>query len=264
MNCRDTEFFLRFRRPGLPGGDELAPEDAAALEQHLESCSRCAAEARASAAFDSAVGATMRAVDIPAGFRERLISKSLAQRGTLLRRRAYSLAALAASLFLAIGLAAGIFSASRPFPDTAELAMKASNLERVLRFDAGPAGVPDARLAEENRAALVQWLKSEGLPPDLPVDFDYSLLVSQHWEDVQGRKVPVVLFRGRDQGFAKVYIFRETQFKLKGLQPANYSNCQAVVFPLEQTPSVTFIVVFTGLDLTPFLKTQGRDASRMT
>jgi hypothetical protein len=264
MNCRDAEFFLRFRRPGVAGAGEVAPEVAAALEQHLASCSGCAGDARAAAAFDSALGAAMRAVDVPAGLRERLISQGLAHRGAVLRRRAYSLAALAASLFLAVGLAAGIFSASRPYPDTAELAMKASNLEHVLRFDAGPIAVADARLAEENRAALAQWLKSEGLPADLPVDFDYSLLISQHWEDVQGRKVPVVLFRGRDQGFAKVYIFRETQFKLKGLQDANYSNCQALVYPVDRTPAVTFVIVFTGRDLTPFVKTQGRGASGVT
>jgi len=258
MNCREALFFLRFRRPGVPGAGELAPEDAAALDRHIGSCPACAAEARTAAAFDAAIGSAMRAVEVPAGLRERLFVAASVQRGTRLRRRTYQFAALAASLFLVIGLAAGIFTATRPEPDAFALVERASRLEVTMRFDPNMnfvgAGFDQA---QTNETALNAWLKAERLPalpqPD-GQSFDMSLIVSQHWEDVQGRQVPVVLFRGRDGGFAKVYAFRSTQFNVKHLEDGNglaESNCQARYFkPLRD---VAFVVVFTGRDLSQFL-----------
>lgn len=187
MNCREALFFLRFRRPGVPGAGELAPEDAAALDRHIASCPGCAVEAKSSAAFDAAVGAAMRNVEIPATLRDRLFVAASVQRGAQLRRRTYQFAALAASLFLTIGLAAGIFTATRPEPDVFALVENAGRLEPVMRFDPNmnPVGLGFDQ-AEANRAALNAWLKAERLP-DLPQPFDPSLIVSKHWEDVQGR-----------------------------------------------------------------------------
>lgn len=258
MNCRDAQFFLRFRRPGSPGAGEFAPEDAAALDQHLAGCPACAADARSVSTFDAALGTAMRAVDVPVGLRARLIASTSAERGTVLRRRAYRYTALAASVLLAVGLAAGIFTANRPHPDTYELAMKADSLDGVMRF-ADPVGIGPAGRAEANAAAVQDWLKAERLPPlPKPLDnFDYGLLISHHWEEVQGRQVPVLLFRGRDRGFAKVYAFRATQFNLKDVKGTSTSNCQADVYPTDHALGVTFVVVYTSRDLAPFLKGQG-------
>jgi hypothetical protein len=267
MDCREALFFLRFRRPGLPGSGDFAPEDAAALDQHIASCPACAAEAKAAIAFDSAVGSAMRAVEIPAGLRDRLFVAASVQRGTRLRRKAYQWAALAASVLLVVGLATGIFTATRPEPDTYELVMRASRVEPMLHFAVPVNAGFNPDLASENQTALNTFLKSEELPP-LPKPeghaFDPALIVSQHFEDVQGRQVPVVLFRGADGGFAKVYAFRSTQFKVKGLaegQGVSDSNCQAMYFPTERS-SVVYVVVFTGRDLTPFLAVQARPGGR--
>ena len=233
---------------------DARPDDAASLEQHLTGCATCASDARSVSTFDSALGSAMRAVEIPTNLRAKLIASTSAQRGTVLRRRTYQFAALAASILLVVGLATGIFTANRPHPDTYELASKADALANVLRFDAGAVGLaPVNPEAEANEAAVRKWLKAERLP-DLPEPFDFGLLISHHWEDVQGRQVPVVLFRGRDQGFAKVYAFRATQFNLKDVQNAGTSNCQALVYTTDRTPGVTFVVVYTGRDLAPFLK----------
>jgi anti-sigma factor RsiW len=261
MDCRDAQFFLRFRRPGSPGAGDLAPEDAAALDRHLAGCPNCAASARTSAAVDAAIGTAMRAVEVPASLRARLIASTSAERGTVLRRRAYRYAALAASLFLVVGLAAGIFTANRPHPDTYELAMKADALERVMRFEAPVAfGQVNPEQAAANEAAVRKWLKAEQLPENLPGDLknlDFGLLLSHHWEEVQGRQTPVLLFRGRDQGFAKVYAFRATQFNLKNVSGVSNSNCQVGVYPTDHALGVTFVVVYTGHTLEPFLRGRG-------
>ncbi len=260
MNCRDAQFFLRFCRPGSPRAGELAPDDAASLDRHLAGCDTCAADARSVSTFDAALGNAMRAVEIPANLRAKLIASTSAQRGMVLRRRTYQFAALAASILLTIGLATGIFTANRPHPDTYELASKADALSNVLRFEVGAIGAAAVNPeAEANEAAIRKWLKAERLP-ELPEPFDYGLLISHHWEDVQGRQVPVVMFRGRDQGFAKVYAFRATQFNLKDVKPVNTSNCQALIYTTDWTPGVTFVVVFTGRDLLPFLKGNGGGA----
>src|SRR5437899_638766 len=85
----------------------------------------------------------------------------------------------------------------------------ANDLARM--WPTGPIGLVggfavDPQRAQNNEAAVRNWLKAEHLP-DLPESFDYGLLFQYHWEEVQGRKVPVVHFRGREQGFAKVYAF---------------------------------------------------------
>ena len=248
MECRDAQFYLRF---SSPGANDLAPEDTAALARHLADCSPCSAEARSVSAFDAAVGRAMRAVEVPTGLRARLIASTSAQRGTMLRRRLGRSAAVAASLLLALGIGIGALTSRRPQPDTAELAMKGNDLARML--PTAPIGFAvDPQRAQNNEAAVRNWLKAEHLP-DLPESFDYGLLVEYHWEEVQGRKVPVVHFRGREQGFAKVYAFRATQFNLKDVQEAQYSDCQAKPYPIERS-GVTFVIVFTGLDLNQFLK----------
>jgi Protein of unknown function (DUF3379) len=235
MECRDAQFYLRFRRPGR---DELDTDVAAEVDQHLAGCPHCASESRWVASFDNAVSKAMRSVAVPAGLRERLITGISARRGAVLRRRAYRTAALAASLFLTVGLAFGIFTAARPAPDTTAL---------VLNNDS--VGDPDA--AEQQ---VRNWLHAEGLPPDLPEPFDYRLHRSHHWEEVQGRKVPVVLFNENNgPGFAKVYIFRSTQFNVKDVQEAQGSFCQARPYPNE-AEGIVYVIVFTGQDLTPFLR----------
>lgn len=249
MECRDAQFYLRFRRPGA---DDLAPDDAAALDRHLAGCPHCAAEARYSVAFDAAVGTMMRAVQVPAGLRERLLTSTLAQRGTLHRSRAYRVAAVAASLLLAFGLVVGVFTASRPQPDTVQLVWKGDELAQV-GFVPAP---NNPQLAQANETTVRDWLKAEDLPADLPESFDYGLLVSYGWEEVQGRKVPVVLFRGRDHGFAKVYAFRSTQFNLKAVEEAQSSNCTAKPYP--NRGGVVFLVVFTGRDLMQFTRGNGQ------
>lgn len=237
MDCRDAQFFLRFRRVGP---DELGPAESAALDAHLGGCTRCAADARAAFATDVAFAAAMRDVPIPGGLRDRLVAAAFSRRGVAVRRKVYRFAAVAASLMLAVGLGIAAFTASRPHPDTLALAMQGD-------------AVGDAHAAE---ATVRQWLGAKRLPA-IPEDFDYHLLLTYGSEEVQGRDVPVVVFRERNgPGFAKVYAFRTTTFDLKGVREAQSSYCRAKPYP-DPVTGVTYLIVFTGQDLAPFLRGAG-------
>lgn len=232
MLCRDAQFYLRLRRPA---GDELGPDATAELDRHLAACPACTADARAAAAFDRAVATAMRAVPVPLGLRDKLLAQVAAHRGGVIRRKMYRVAALAASLFLATGLAFGVFSATRPTIDTNDLVMKA-----------------DEEFQEPDEA-IRRWLVDRKLPDRLPLPFNADLLVLHGSERIQGKDVPVVVFRHPGavndphftRGFAKVYIFRnDGTFDLKGLQDAHASHTAAKVIR-DQPHGVTYVIVHT-------------------
>jgi hypothetical protein len=235
MECRDAQFYLRLRRQTA---DELGTEVTADLDRHLAACPHCADDARLVARFDAAVAVVMQAVPVPAGLRERLVAKLSAQRGATLRRKAYRYVGVAAAFLLTVGLGFGAFWQSRPTLDTQMLVMNQDE-------QADP---------DKTEAKVRAWLAENRLPDHLPEPFDYRLYVFHGTDRVQGREVPVVLFRSESGiEFAKVYAFRDTQFDLKDVQPAQASHWQAKVYP--DARGVTFVVVFTGRDLDPFLRT---------
>jgi len=240
MNCRDAQFYLRLRRESA---DELGPDVAGDLDRHLDGCPDCAAESAAERSFDHALGSAMRAVVVPAALRARLVANLSAHRGTQLRRQMFRSAAMAASVFLTMGLAFGAFSAARPRLDATELVngtdFKLQNPEEATRL----------------------WLASQKLPTELPRPFDFDLFVTYGTEPVQGRDVPVVTFRERGQGpgLAKVYIFHAGRFDLRGVPgEVQASHSRALVIDdQKQHRGVVYVVVFTGPSLDPFLKARG-------
>lgn len=236
MDCNDAQFYLRLHRPGL---DAPEPDVAAALDRHLAGCPRCAADARRLAAFDSAVGSAMRTVEVPVGLRTKLLADLFARRGVARRQRAYRYAAVAASMLLAVGLAVGAFTATRPTFDPDELVLKID--ERST-----PPGAEHA---------VAEWLRAEGLPGRLPAAFDYGMLRTFGTLPVQGRDVPAVVFRtpdGRDE--ARVLALRPWQFKLNEVRPAQASAWQVKVYPPDPATGVVFVVVYTGEALAPFVR----------
>jgi len=237
MDCRDAQFYLRLRRPG---SDELDPDAAAALDRHLAGCPACAAAGRVLADFDAAVGRAMRAVPVPEGLRDQLFAEVATRRGAVLRRTTYRYLAVAASVIVTCGLAFGVYSAARPTADMPALVMTQDEL-----------GQPQG--AERQIAA---FLKAQSLPA-LPEPFDPALFIHAGTESVQGRDVPVLIFRERTgQGLAKVYAFRGSSFKLDAIRDEQASLFSAKPYP-NATAGMTYVVVFTGMDLTPFLRGGG-------
>ena len=240
MHCRDAQFYLRLRRQA---GDELGTEVTADLDRHLAGCAGCAADAGRAASFDRAVASALRSVPVPAGLRDRLLAQSSTYHGAVIRRKVYRVAALAASLFFGVGLAFGVFSASRPKIDTTALAM-----------------LHDEQMQDREGRLLAQWLAAQKFPTELPLPFDPTLVVSKGTEKVQGADVPVVVFgHPTERGFAKVYLFRTNgSTKLDALQNAQASHTAALVIDdQQQFRGVKYVILHTGRDLTPFLLARG-------
>ncbi len=89
MDCETARLFLHFDRPGE--NDRDGPE-ADELRAHLEQCSGCNAQAQAARRLDQHLGRAMRAVEVPAGLRARLLERLAADRRLLRRRRVGRLA----------------------------------------------------------------------------------------------------------------------------------------------------------------------------
>jgi len=243
MLCRDVQFYLRLRKHA---GDDLGADVTADLHRHLASCPVCAAESQAAESFDRAVAVAVRAVPIPPGLREKLHAQASAHRGTVIRHRVYRLATAAGLVFLALGLGLGLFS-SRPKLDTAALVLES-----------------DAQLRDPE-GSIRRWLEALRLAPELPVPpgetdpFDPELLVSLGTERLQGKDVPVAVFRHpTGRGFAKVYVFRTPgEFDLKSVPDSQGSLTLArVVNNPARYRGAVYVIVCTGPSLKPFLRAQ--------
>src|SRR4051812_48638628 len=169
MECRDAQFYLRFRRPG---SDDLGPEAVADLDHHLADCPVCGPAARAEAAFDRAVGAAMTAVAVPAGLRNALVAHVAARRGAVHRRGAYRTAGLVAAAVLLVGVGVGLLN-TKVTPDVQTL---------IALFE--------SQAAPDQEAAVRTWLAQNNLPNQLPADFDYALHEDHRVDRVQDRDVP--------------------------------------------------------------------------
>jgi hypothetical protein len=244
MQCRDAHFFLRLRRQA---NDELGSDVSADLDRHLAGCPECALDSQIVQSFDSAVASAMKSVAVPMGLRDKLLSQAMSQRGTVIRRKVYQLAALAASLFLIVGVSFGIFSASRPRLDTEILV---NNTDELI---------------QNSNTKMNQWLAAQNFPTELPLPFNTDLIYSLGHERIQGKDVPVILFgappeRGfaNERGFAKLYLFHEnSDFKLdkQTLRNADASNAHAKVLTGQgKAAGVVYIVVYTTHDLEPFMQ----------
>lgn len=237
MDCHDAQFYLRLRRPG---SDDLDTDATSALDRHIAVCPSCAAAGQALAGFDAAIGRAMRSVHVPEGLCDQLFAEASTRRGLMMRRKAYRYAAAAASLLVTGGLAFGVYSVARPQADSLALIYHEDEL-----------GQPQGA-----QRHIEAFLRTQRLP-ELPDRFDPALFVFAGTGSVQGRDVPVIVFRERNgTGLAKVYVFRDTAFKLSAIRDEQASLCTAKAYPIP-TAGITYVVVYTGMDLAPFLRGGG-------
>jgi hypothetical protein len=232
MDCNLSRLMLSFRR------QDLAAEDAAALDVHLGGCPACAASARWTAAVDAAIGQAMTDVPVPVGLHDRLVRSARTQRAAEGRRTVTKWAVAVLTPLLAITTAVGVYNHfSRP---TLSSDLLAAELERTADF-------PDQALAD--------WLRGEGLPEALPASFDPRHVVAVGRRSLFGREVPVVVFQNRRLGpdTCKVYIVRDGQFRLGNLN--DYTGSQVSITHIRRD-GLVYLIAYTGDSLAPFLRRQ--------
>ena len=236
MDCKTARLLLDFARPQAR---ELEPEEAGALEGHLEHCSDCHGLARGERELDATLGKAIRHVEVPVGLRDRLIRRLEAERGDWHRQRfAHRLrvvaAAVAASLILSWGVWHWIIDRPRPPIDPVVLADAVNN-----------------SAAEDARSKLEEALKRMGVDTPLSPHLNYNLLIAPPGlAELPGyptQKAAMLVF-SRNGRHATVYVIASEQL------PSDISlSVGGATYKVEILPAdgerYTFLVVHDGENL---------------
>jgi hypothetical protein len=240
MECRTVRLIVDL----LPAGDsELDASDRQEVKDHLASCPECASRALTERQADAQIGQAMRAVIVPEGYRSRLLTRLDQERRDWYRRwpmRHARLSAAAAALFIAlVGLGAYWFL--RPLP-VVLLSDKRDEWDRMVQ-------APPAQVEE--------WFAAQGLRTAAPPGWDYANNLRDYSiVELDGKRVPRLLFINAKNDIAFVYILSASQFDLArcGNQTDDGSGrYSVVVLPHPTTSKIAYLVQFTGGSLDAFL-----------
>lgn len=244
MDCRTAQILMELFRPGTA---ELEPSEAEALDRHLADCPACAQNAGHERQSDDQLKTAMRNVSIPAGLPGRLSARldamQVAEKRRRLRRIAGSLAA-AAAVLLAVFLG---MDWQRKHPPAVDL----DDLRSCF----------NAEVANPSEG-VQKWLQENKLRTPPPEDFEYHFLAHYYLADLQGKRVPLLLFvRAKDASSpdqARVYLLSAEQFDLNALalnsQDVESVGCKVEVLFHPTDRRYAYLVVYTGDSLEPFLK----------
>ena len=245
MDCRTARLLLHFARPLTT---ELEASEVQALETHLADCPECRPLARAESRADDRIGEAMRAVPVPEGLRARLLAGLGAGRKAWYRRRSLQVGGgLAAAAAVRLALWLGFNPPFRPLK---------LDVDRV----GGELFTQTFNPTPDN---VANWFRAKDVAVAPPGGFNYALLAYYDLVDLQGERVPFLLFtHNKDQ--ARVYVLSEKQFDLKdamSIPPGTGSGFRFVVRPNPADPRVAYLVVYTGESLEPFLDEEQRPAT---
>lgn len=236
MTCETANILLLFHRPG-PHTD-LSGEDTAELEAHLSTCPACASRSAVQSQTDAAIARAMQDVAIPRGLRQGLLQKASRDTARLAQRR-WLTRSLAAGLLATVGLAGwGSYVAwNRPNFDSWVIA-------EATQFE-----------IDQPERVLNDWLSAQGIPQELPEEFDPHLLTFCGWDELQGERVPMIEFRTQPgMGFARVYFLKAGQFSMKDATETQNSLVTVRLYRHKPTQGWSTVIVHTGNGLQPFLK----------
>jgi hypothetical protein len=208
MDCKTARLLIDFVRPN---SGEMDAAEAAVFEQHLAACPECDALARAERGVEHAFAKAMQAVEVPAGLRNRLLTRLERERGDVYLRwfgHAGRLTAAAAVIVLAIW---GVY------------AWRQSHLPSV-NMDRAWDDVQTRMQNPPSGDALAEHFRRLGYEGRFPRNLNYSTLAYYGMGEFQGRAVPQLIFltpRGAER--AEVLVLSPKQFNLTNM-PRDYQS----------------------------------------
>jgi hypothetical protein len=241
MDCKTAHLLLDFARPEPT---ELEASEQEALENHLLECPACARLAADERRLDAHLGQAMRAVAIPAGLKERLLTKVEGDVQTLRRHRrirAYWGLAVAATLLGIVSVGSCWFGGPK--------VLDVGNVVERTWEQVNPQ--PDK---------VDQWLSAQKLQVQAPPQFNYALLTDYHMTNLQGKQVPMLLFTRVTErnriAQARVYLLSDRMFDLKALSRASLDGQSGVNIEVRfhpTDPRFAYLIVYNCESLDPFL-----------
>lgn len=256
MDCRTAQRFLEVCRPT---GDDLADTELASATAHLEGCPDCLNHFRSRQAFDARVAATMQAVPVPAGLRDRIHSRldHVASRRRVLRMAVWSGAA-AAAVLLAVGI---FFWPGRPAEPTELEVHHLGEWATLENFEFDAAGELSASLPDAKAVECSKQLRRLKLNAELPAKWPLDSLIAVGRTKIYGRWVAV--FRHHDpRGESDVLAFPRSDFLItnlgKGTEVVHPTrNLVVIAWAEENTTYVAVLKDWAPEDLKPLVGRSG-------
>jgi hypothetical protein len=229
MDCKSARLLLDYYRPN---STDLATEDVSALEQHLACCPECGALTRGQHQADALLGRAMRNVATPDRLRERLLSRLHTERRDSAQRKlgwvVRGVVAVAAMLLIAFGAWYAIWGNQPPDLHLAPLAQ-----EDISKFSNPTPEIVEAWYPRGTFTA--------------PPHFDYAFLRYYGFADIQGKRVPELIF-AQGPMRARVLVVNRDQFKLDNLNKTLPDDLSGASIEVWETPTVAYIVIYSGND----------------
>jgi hypothetical protein len=231
MDCKTARNLLDFARPQA---NDLDLADLAALEGHLAVCADCDGVARAERQLDEHIGKAVRDVPIPAGLKDRLLTRLKRQRDEWWMegmKRTARYAAVAAAVFLVIWG----WRSSQPLPQP-------TGEEVVEELLAPYVWSPPSREDAERAFGM-----------SVPYEFDYLYLTEFGFAKLRGRETPYLRFvrsSAHDSvvQYAIVYLLTDKKFNLSDI-PAEHRDpggYRVKVKVSKMSDKYAYAVVYTG------------------
>jgi hypothetical protein len=233
MDCKTARLLLELHRPWSP---ELGDEDLDSLRGHVADCLECAAVQRADRPADEVLGQAMRAVPVPEGLRDRILSRLANRRDRWYQRRVlrWSIASAAALLLLSIGWAWW----HRPVALDVDKQAKLAN------------DLPDT--ADK----VVQWFQDhEGVTVQVPPNFNYRFLTQCALPRLQNvDNVPMVVLIAPNRAVLRIYILDPVRFDMSKLdgQPHGSGNFTVITMPPTETDRFGYLLEYSGGNIESF------------
>jgi hypothetical protein len=230
MTCAEARPWLSLRQPlPLEAGAGLTAQ----LAEHVHSCPACSAFTSRAAAFDAAVGKSMRDVQVPCGLKSRMLIRIENARRAQSRQRLFRVAAPLAACLL-VGVLYGHFQSQQ----RANTPVQLVEVQRWLETD----------LETSQRTRFDRWEAERQLPGEFRDRWNLSYYFHSYQAKYQGRWVTVLEYR-RGASHALVVLLPPGQVEfqqVKHFQHPRYGNDPRVLGDTEKGEYLALVIIRSG------------------